>query len=504
MMRLDSLTERPMNWFRFLAAATALVVSPTHALDLTDDRDLVEAYVKTVGDMSGKPTIAYARAIVMSHIPGEKGRKLFALEVVGASRYLKIDGGYQRLNREVGLYTDLETGEVLERWYNPYLQREVEVLHIQNDPVNFPYTVAQQSGPRRIAYQELGDYVAFHREVQLFYPSAIKRADYPMNSHGDWYRAAELFNSYVLRSELDDPDVTSARVFGSWSRIGPWLPWMEMGNSTGELLYHGRSHKLLGGVDEIPAPVRAYIERYMPKYLTAPDAMESPNETSWTYFKKVLDGRRFYAGTEVDDEFCARAQRVTTATRQPVNNIVHEAFRKFTLSKPQIGPLETQQYVWRADDEPLAVSCKLKTTDHIETHYGPGNAPAQRGCADINRATLDAILQSLPIKERAEAEKRAANIVFVDDRMMPTGPDWLAPYTMAERKRGKIEIEAKGFRGDWLDPRLAEAPPRFKGTHYCHLVAPAYMKRLLAGNATLPSPTIGEKVVGDSGMNRGP
>lgn len=493
-----------MNRLRLSAAVAAMVALPVSALNLNDDRDLIEAYVKTVGDTSGEPSITYARAVVMSHVPGEKGRKLFALEVVGASRYLKIEGGYQRLHREVGLYTDLETGEVLERWYNPYLQRDVEVLHIQNDPVNFPFTAAQQTGARRIAYQELGDFVAFHREVQLFYPSAIKRADYPRNSPSDWYRAAELFNSFSPRSELDDPDVTSAKEFGTWSRVGPWLPWMEMGNSAGELLYHGRSHKLKGGVEEIPAPVRAYIERYMPKYLTAPDTMESPNETSWTYFKKVLDGRRFYTGTEVDDAFCARAQRVTTATRQPVNNVVHEAFREFTLSKPQIGPLETQQYVWRAEGEPLAVSCKLKTTDHIETHYGQGNAPAERGCADVNRATLDAILQSMPIKERAEAQKRAANIVFVDDRMMPTGPDWLAPYTMARKKGRRIEIEAKGFRGNWLDPRLAQAPPRFKGTHYCHLVAPAYMKRLLAGDATLPSPAIGEEVVGDSGMDRGP
>jgi hypothetical protein len=30
----------------------------------------------------------------------------------------------------------------------------------------------------------------------------------------------------------------------------------------------------------------------MPKYLHAPDEFESPNETSWTYFKKVIDEKR--------------------------------------------------------------------------------------------------------------------------------------------------------------------------------------------------------------------
>ena len=267
-------------------------VSTSHAaFNLNDPQQLVEAYVKTVSDTSGKSSMTYANVIVMAMTPGERGRKLFALEVIGSSRFLRVEGGFQRLSREVGLYTDLTTGEVLTTWTNPYLDRDVEVIHIQNDPVNFPFTVAQQDGPRRLTFDDFGNLIAFHREVLLRYPSALPRAEYPLHSQGDWYEAAELFNSFVLREDLENEALTSAPAWGSWSRVGPWLPWMEMADRPGHLLYHGRSKKLLNGADDLPERLRAYVEKNMPKYLTAPDKFEEPNETSWTYFKKVLDAR---------------------------------------------------------------------------------------------------------------------------------------------------------------------------------------------------------------------
>ena len=259
--------------------------------DLDDPTNLLDAYIRTVGDTSGQPSFTYASAVVMSMVPGERGRKLFGIEVLGASRFLPVEGGYQRLHREVGLYTDLKTGEVMETWQNPWTHESVEVIHIQNDPVNFPFTVAQQSGPRQIVYDDLGEMIAFHREVLLRYPSPLPASEYPSHSAGEWYEAAELFNSFVAKSDLANPDKTSLPEFGTWSRSGPWIPWMEMGSHPGNLLYHGRSTKLMGGTSELRPALRAYIEKHMPKFLTAPDTFEEPNETSWTYFKKVIDAK---------------------------------------------------------------------------------------------------------------------------------------------------------------------------------------------------------------------
>ena len=44
-------------------------------------------------------------------------------------------------------------------------------------------------------------------------------------------------------------------------------------------------------VDDLRPELRAHIEIHYPTYTGAPETFESPNDTSWTYFKKVLDAR---------------------------------------------------------------------------------------------------------------------------------------------------------------------------------------------------------------------
>jgi hypothetical protein len=122
-------------------------------------------------------------------------------------------------------------------------------------------------------------------------------AQYPKHTANDWYEAAELFNSFVSKADLADRSKTSLPEVGTWSRTGPWLPWMEMADRPGYLLYHGRSVKLMNGLDDLRPELRAHIETHYPTYTGAPDTFESPNDTSWTYFKKVLDAR---AAAEAD------------------------------------------------------------------------------------------------------------------------------------------------------------------------------------------------------------
>jgi hypothetical protein len=281
----------------FCIGLAGLLCSPTYAADpegmpdLSDPEQLLDAYIRTVGDTSGKEVLLYASVVVIGMHPGEKGQKLFGLEVLGASRFLPIEDGYQRLHREVGLYTDLQTGEVLASWDNPWSGESVEVIHIQNDPVNFPFTVETQRGPYRVKFDDLGHTIGFHRQIPLRYPNPLPKSDYPQYSANDWYEAAELFNSFVTKVDLADRSKTSLPEVGTWSRTGPWLPWMEMADRPGYLLYHGRSVKLMNGLDDLRPELRAHIETHYPTYTGAPDTFESPNDTSWTYFKKVLDAR---------------------------------------------------------------------------------------------------------------------------------------------------------------------------------------------------------------------
>ncbi len=268
------------------AATAAAATAPK--VDLNDPVQRLETYIRVVGDTSGKPVAEYAQSTIYGYVPGEKPRALFRLEVVGVGRYEKVDGGYQRLHREIGFYTDLKTGAVLRRWFNPWLQREVDVIPIQNDPVNRRFTTQNMT----FQILEDGDDVIFYREVPLRYPNVLDRANYPLYSSGDFYEAMEMFNSFARRHDIENRRLTSIPATGSWTRFGPWLPWMEMGVHQGQLIYHSRSIKPANGVEGIPQRLRDLVSAENPKFLVPPDKLTSPDETSWTYFKKVIDARK--------------------------------------------------------------------------------------------------------------------------------------------------------------------------------------------------------------------
>ncbi|MEZ5459173.1 MAG: DUF1838 family protein [Steroidobacteraceae bacterium] len=277
---------------RYHVTASLLALLPLVSVAAQPEPDdpvqQLEVYVRANGDTSGQPSATWATGTVYAYVPGEKPRALFGLEVLGMARYQRIDGGFLRLSREVGYYTDLTTGTVLERWHNPWLQRDVDVVPIQNDPVNRRFTVANIN----FRINQSGDTVAIYREVPLRYPNPLDPGNYPLYSSGEYYEAIEMFNTFARRSDLANPGLSSVASTGSWTRIGPWLPWMEMGTRPGYLVYHSRAFKPAQGLDGIPDSLLGEVRARHPRFLEAPAAFSAPDETSWTFFKKRVDARR--------------------------------------------------------------------------------------------------------------------------------------------------------------------------------------------------------------------
>ena len=202
--------------------------------------------------------------------------------------------------------------------------------------------------------------------------------------------------------------------------------------------------------------------------------------------------------------FCQSAQRLVANTNLTAINVIHGDFDQFVLSKAAIRPLTTQQYMWYEDEARsrlVAVSCKLKTADHLNSEYGDGAAGPERTCRDFNEATVEAVAAELTAEERNAFFQRFRELILQDDLDTVTtssaglaGPDWLAPYEPAwVGEEGVLHVKAKALVAKWTDPRFQDAAPRFRGNHYCHLIAPEYLKRLAVGDSE-PGISIGRLV----------
>lgn len=233
---------------------------------------------------------AYAR------VPGERDKQLFRVVGMNVRQCVTLDGGergegYRMVSREIMLYQDPQTGEILRNWDNPWTGDTVKVLHVANDPVNGrPQFPLDKDGNERKFEPLVIDGVAFLAfEVPLFYTNVLG-GDY-QEYVGNTYHSTEIFDFTGDINDIADPSKNTADINVAWVRIAPWLPWMKMGGRAG-LMYFNAVGKKLTSWDDLPALIKDEINANYPEYASPPPVDDKrPNETSWTYFKKYIDGQ---------------------------------------------------------------------------------------------------------------------------------------------------------------------------------------------------------------------
>jgi hypothetical protein len=184
------------------------------------------------------------------------------------------------------------------------------------------------------------------------------------------------------------------------------------------------------------------------------------------------------------EDYCLEAQRIVTRTNVPMQLVIHDDVEAFVKSKTNIEGPTIHQYNWRDEQGELTgISCKLKSADHLNIAFGEGAAGPDGYCHDMNR-------QVYALLEDAGTASVFESVVFVPSESLDTleqrsmlGPAWLRPFTLTSIEGDELHLATKGFVVEFTDPRYEKFPPTWRGTHYCHLVAPDYLQRLLAGSA---------------------
>lgn len=258
-------------------------------LDLLTGRGNQLAYARLQSDLDfGQQKYFWFKGYVMGHRPTERIQDLFGAQGFGVIRLNeREDGVIERICREVILYTDLRTNEVLEEWHNPYIDETVNVVHVDNDPYNYlieEYFPAppefggldkQKEPPQRapfiLPWVQNGDWLEMEIHIHLAYPNSLQPDKWPRESSGEIAQVSEFFAHHVKAEDMQNPDITSLDYRGTWNRITPWLPWMLMGQASGNCQYAAFMGTCDHPGDVLPRPVMDYVEKNLSKYFDAPE-----------------------------------------------------------------------------------------------------------------------------------------------------------------------------------------------------------------------------------------
>ena len=238
-----------------------------------DDREAVYAW-------EGK---AYARR------QGEKDKNVF--NVIGMNvracstvRDDKRGLGYAMVSREILLYVDKDTGEIIDSWDNPWTGETVKVQHVENDPVNWKsYEIGWDGKPSTFGGDIHGTQWNYRSTFPLWYPNPLGSAY--QAEIGGTYHATEMFNFFGQTADLLDSRKSEAIVSVGWARLSDWLPWMKMNGREGVFYVHTSGFRLTNW-EELDGRMKDYIAERAPLYRHAPPRGDDrKNMTSWKHYK---------------------------------------------------------------------------------------------------------------------------------------------------------------------------------------------------------------------------
>jgi hypothetical protein len=288
--------------------AEAAMVTDPGGPALDTPQGMLETYMKLSGDISGKNYGGWYSGHAFAVVPGKMITPLVGFTGFGlGSDHRQPDGSFHHIWKEVGFYTDLKTGEVLEKWTNPLNGMACDVMPIHNRSVNLVFAaklpdmsgLAKMGGailddnfahaddparPYGLPYAVIGDQLSVFADSVGLVPNPLDPKVWKRESSGRMLDVGEFFMLTGSHRAVLDPQVTNVPATGSWTRIGPFLPWMLMGQAPGHLFYRSATKKI-SGPEALPPKLVAYAKAHTPEFLEFPTDFSVPIESSWEVFK---------------------------------------------------------------------------------------------------------------------------------------------------------------------------------------------------------------------------
>lgn len=265
-------------------------------VDFSDPAQNLRAFIKLTGDLDPKAeTVGWFGGTVFA-VRGQDIplMPLYGVEGFGVLRVTaQPDGSYRMFNREIAFYKDPKTNEFIDEWTNPFTSERVEVVPIHNKVVNaeiaplmkmdFDGTMVEV--PFQPPWEIMGEKAFSLFEVHTAFPSPMQPEQWPRESAGRTLRISEIFQRFTTLEQLEDPDRSYCDYSGTWTRIGPWMPWMLQGQAPGHLFYRCFMDRT-GTAERLPRALRERTERDYPEFFRAPgdETWGGPNDSSFSVY----------------------------------------------------------------------------------------------------------------------------------------------------------------------------------------------------------------------------
>ena len=245
--------------------------------DLNDPQQLLLAFMRLGASLDNRLIIWWMDGVRYGVVDA-KAKALFGMKVGMFHRFFRqANGDYELAMFELTYYTDLEGGELLEEFQNPYTGEINRVSQVRLGPEIRRQTsegLADPGNPLVRDYRSsLGP--AMINGDQLWIPTSVEATiKFPKPTAPEI-----LLNIYTtVQGRLSDAvnsDLMSAPATLAFQNVLKWEPFMRMGDRTGHMMSRAAGRKL-HSIEELPNDYLACAERMHPKFIADPIATLAP------------------------------------------------------------------------------------------------------------------------------------------------------------------------------------------------------------------------------------
>jgi len=257
-----------------LLAGSSLLAAPLLARsEETPGVAVLDAYQRLSGSFDDRLIIWWMDGKQYGVVSG-KAQPLFGMKVgMFHHFYAQTDGSYKLAFFELTYFTDLNSGELLTEFNNPYTGKTNKVRHTRLGPEIRTLNSNGLAGPENPFIKNYRSSLgpATVSGDNIWIPSSVNaKIKFPKPEAPEILLNIHTTISGSL-TDANNTGLTSAPCTLAFNNIQKWMPWMDMKDAPGNMMgvAHGRKMESLS---ELPQDYMACAETVHPRYISNPTA----------------------------------------------------------------------------------------------------------------------------------------------------------------------------------------------------------------------------------------
>ena len=273
------------------------IIKPSKAaghFDPTDAASVLRTLFRMRGSEDGRISMGWLKGQRYGVVDAEITPLMGMVTGTFARNRVLEDGSISLTSFELAFYTDLDTGEVLDKLTMPYTGKAVDVPRLMLGPgqsvIKPGFHEVREMGGEEIAPEgdRSGSETAMRPTGSMRFerwlgPVTVKEGHVWITETSSagvtpaepGARKVVYSESVTYKAAYDDvmnPDLPAVASTLGYTGITSWRPWMEMGDHPGQTTSHAMGSRTFN-VDGLPDDYRAMSEKYYPDALANPGAV---------------------------------------------------------------------------------------------------------------------------------------------------------------------------------------------------------------------------------------